>query len=174
MNKLTKAVIVVAVALALAACNEDTADVTTTTIDASLLTTTTSLMTDTQPDADDPENGTTDTTVAVGQTIESYETISRQSTDEGETLFILVEPGEYTDVSFEGFLVRLLEDEPALIGAEVFDDRVALDAALKDEGDRTAEELQALADHHLVSLVSGREVRFQGPMTEYDDFVIGS
>lgn len=173
MNKLTIATLAAAVALALAACNEDAADVTTTTIDASQLTTTTTSVADTPPETD-PENGTTETTPPVGDTIESYEIISRQSTDEGETLFILIEPGEYTDVSFEGFLVRLLESEPSLVGAEVFDDRVALDASLKVEDDRTADELQALADHHLVSLVGGREVRFQGPLTEFDDFVIGS
>jgi hypothetical protein len=46
--------------------------------------------------------------------------------------------------------------------------------ALKAEDDRTADELQAIEDHHLVSLVDGREVAFQGPMSDYDDFVIGS
>lgn len=169
----------VALVAALAACNSEEAEVTTTTADASQLTTTTTTSAGGGSDeSDDGSDGTTeeptDTTVDMGDAIESYEVISRQSTEEGETLYLLVPPGDYSDVSFENFLVTLLEDETAVAGVEVYDDRAALDAALKPEGERTAAELQALEDHHLVSLVNGREVSFQGPLSDFDDFVIGS
>jgi hypothetical protein len=158
------------VALAVAACNSDEAQITTTTIDAALLTTTTT--TTTSPDTETTD--TPATTEAPSDPVESYEVISRESTDQGETLYILVEPGDYSDVSIENFLGDLLEDETAVSGLEVFDDRAALDAALKEEGERTEEEAELIEQHHLVTLVDGRQVDFQGPLSNYEDFVIGS
>lgn len=159
------------VAMALGACNGEDAEVTVTTIDPSLLTTTTGASTaTTQSDSTEP-GGTTE---AASDTVDDYEVISRTASEEGETLYILVPPGNYSDVSIENFLGDLLESETAVSGAEIFDDRTALDAALKPEEDRTADELQAIEDHHLVSLIDGRTVAFRGPMSDYDDFVIGS
>lgn len=159
----------VVVAFAVAACDSEEAQITTTTVDAALLTTTTTTTTD-QPETTD----TPDTTEEPAEPIESYEVISRVSTDEGETLYILVEPGEYSDVTIENFLGNLLEDETAVSGAEIFDNRAALDAALKEEEERTEEDAALIEQHHLVSLDQGRQVNFQGPMSDYDDFVIGS
>jgi hypothetical protein len=159
------------VAVAVTACNSNEAQITTTTIDAALLTTTTTTS-PTPPDTDTTD--TPDTTEQPSDPVESYEVISRESTDQGETLFILVEPGEYSDVSIENFLGDLLEDETAVAGVEVFDDRAALDVAMKEETERTDEEIELIEQHHLVSLVEGRQVDFQGPMSDYEDFVIGS
>ena len=174
MNKVTRIALAALVALGIAACSDDEAQVTTTTLDASLLTTTTTMAEDgngsEQPDATDSP----DTTAQPSDEVDSFEVISRQSTEDGETLYILVPPGDYSDISIENFLGDLLEDETAVAGVEVFDDRAALDAALKAEDERTADEMQAIADHHLVSLVDGRQVSFQGPMSDYEDFVIGS
>lgn len=158
--------------LVLAACNSDEADITTTTLDASLLTTTTTSTTN--PESDTTGDGTTDTTEEPSEPVASFEVISRTSSEEGETLYILVPPGEYSDVSMENFLGDLLEDETAVAGVEVFDDRAALDAALKAEDERTDQEAQLIEQHHLVTLVNGRQVEFQGPMSDFDDFVIGS
>lgn len=172
MTSFRTIVLVGAAALLLAACNSDDADVTVTTIDASLLTTTTTATTTTgQPDDTDP-GGTT--TQPSSDQIEDYEVISRTASEDGETLYILVAPGDYSDVSIENFLGDLLEAETAVSGVEIFDDRVALDAALKAEEDRSADELQAIEDHHLVSLIDGATVSFQGPLSEYEDFIIGS
>ncbi len=162
---------------ALVACNSEDADITTTTADASQLTTTTTSASGGTSGTDTTSTGGTDspsTTAEPADAIESHEIISRLSTEEGETLYILVPPGEYSDVSIENFLGDLLEEESAVSGVELFDDRVALDAALKDEADRTADELQAIEDHHLVSLIDRSQVQFQGPMGDFDDFVIGS
>jgi len=57
---------------------------------------------------------------------------------------------------------------------EIFDDRAALEAALKPQEERTDEENQLIEQHHLVSLVEGRQVEFRGPLSEYPAFVIGS
>lgn len=175
MNKPARLALASFVVLAFAACSGEDAQITTTTLDASLLTTTTTTATvgDGNGEESPPTSGTSDTTQP-SEAVESFEVISRQSSEDGETLYILIPPGDYSDVSIENFLGDLLEDETAVAGVEVFDDRAALDAALKPEADRTADELQAIEDHHLVSLVDGRQVAFQGPMSEYEDFVIGS
>lgn len=159
----------VVAALALAACDSDEAQITTTTLDAELLTTTS---TSTPPETE--ATTTPETTEAPSEQVESYEVISRSSDEEGETLYILVPPGDYSDISMENFLGDLLEDETAVSGVEVFDDRAALDAALTDEGERTEEDDDLIEQHHLVSLVDGRQVDFQGPMSDYEDFIIGS
>lgn len=171
MKSFRTIVLVGAAAMLLAACNSDEADVTVTTIDASLLTTTTTATTTTdQPDDTEPGG----TTQPPSDQIEDYEVISRTATEDGETLYLLVAPGNYSDVSIENFLGDLLEAETAVSGVEIFDDREALDAALKAEEERSADELQALEDHHLVSLVDGATVSFHGPLSEYEDFIIGS
>lgn len=169
MKKPSAIALSVVVAFALAACDSEEAQITTTTVDAALLTTTTTTTTTEPPET----TGTPDTTEPA-EPIESYEVISRVSTEEGETLYILVEPGDYSDVTVENFLGNLLEDETAVSGAEIFDDRAALDAALKQEEERTDEEQELIEQHHLVSLDQGRQVNFQGPLSDYDDFVIGS
>ncbi|HSJ35045.1 MAG TPA: hypothetical protein VLB85_08320 [Acidimicrobiia bacterium] len=174
MNKVTRIALAGFVALALAACSDDEAQITTTTLDASLLTTTTTIGDDGNGEEQPPSTDTSDTTAQPSDEVESFEVISRQSTEDGETLYILIPPGNYSDVSIENFLGDLLEDETAVSGVEVFDDRAALDASLKAEDERTAEEMQTIEDHHLVSLVDGRQVAFQGPLSDYEDFVIGS
>lgn len=177
MRRITTIGLAALVAMAVAACDSEEASVTTSTADASQLTTTTT-MDSSQTTAGDTDTtgGDTapDTTADAGEAVESWEVITRESTEDGETLYILVEPGEYSDVSFENFLGTLIEEETAVSGVEIFDDRAALDAALKPEDERTAAELQAIEDHHLVSLDNGREVSFQGPMSEFEDFIIGS
>lgn len=169
MNTATRIAVAGVVAILLTSCNSDSAEITTTTLDASLLTTTTTSTTTTTPGSED-----TTTTSEPSDEVSSWEVISRTSDESGETLYILVAPGNYSDISIENFLGDLLESETAVSGVEVFDDRAALDAALKPEEEQTASDLQAIEDHHLVTLVGGREVQFQGPMSDYDDFVIGS
>lgn len=159
---------ITALLLLIAACNSQEAEITTTTIDASLLTTTTTTTTTSIPDDQPPPTGE-----PVDQ-VTGYEVISRLSTDTGETLYLLVPPGNYTDVSIENFIGTLLQADPVVSGLEIFDDRGAIDAALKPEEERTDEERALLAAHHLVTVIERRQVLFRGPLSGYDDFVIGS
>lgn len=163
------ATLLMGVVLVLGACDSDEAQITTTTLDASLLTTTTTV-----PDESSETTQAPGTTQPPADQIESWEVINRTSDEEGETLYILVPPGNYSDVSIENFLGTLLEEEAVVAGVEVFDDRAALDAALIDESERTDEQTALIDEHHLVSLREGRQVDFQGPMSDYSDFVLGS
>ncbi len=115
----------------------------------------------------------TETTIG-GDDIEEFEIVVRSETDEGLQVWVVVEPGNYSDIDLEGLIIKLVESEDGLFEAHVFDDPDALVAARIDEADRTADE-QALVDaHYLVSLLDGSIVRFQGPFAEYGEFVFGS
>lgn len=115
----------------------------------------------------------TETTTA-GDDIEEFEIVVRSETDDGLQVWVVVEPGNYSDIDLEGLIIKLVESEDGLYEAHVFDDPDALVAARIDEADRTADE-QALVDaHYLVSLLDGSIVRFQGPFAEYGEFVFGS
>ncbi len=114
------------------------------------------------------------TTTVRGQPVTDYEVVLRTTSSEGETLFIVIPPGAYTDIDLEGFIIDLVENNPGLWGVEVFDNEEALQAFVLPEGERTEEQEQLIADHHFVSLVRGDTIRFQGPFSGMGEFPIGS
>lgn len=160
----------IAVSLAMTACDNGEVE--------PELTTTSSLVG--QTTAPDPDTTTTvggdemTTTTLVGQAVDSYEVVLRESTDEGETLYIVVPPGEYTAIDLENFIGDLVEGDDDLESVEVFDDEAALDSFLKDESEQTAGDLSAIDAHHLVSLVDARTIKFQGPFADEGEYAIGS
>jgi hypothetical protein len=130
-----------------------------------------------------PDEGTVTSTTAVqpdtsttlrGQVVTEYEVVARLSTANGEVLHIVIPMGGYTDVDLENFIIDLKEADPELWGAEVFDDPAAPEAFALDEASRTAEQEALLDQHHLVSLVEGETIRFQGPFAELGETTIGS
>lgn len=162
--------IAIAVSLAIAACDNGEVE--------PELTTTSSLVG--QTTAPDPDTTSTvggdesTTTSLVGQAVDSWEVVLRESTDEGETLYIVVPPGDYTAIDLENFIGDLIEDDDDLESVEVFDDEAALDSFLKDEAEQTAGDLSAIDAHHLVSLVDAHTIRFQGPFADEGEYAIGS
>lgn len=114
------------------------------------------------------------TTTLVGQDVASYEIAAREPGDDGETLFIVIPAGTYTDVDLENFVGDLVESGTATYGAEVFDDAAAVDAYLKVEADRTDEETALIERHHLVSLVGANTIVFRGPFAESGQHTLGS
>jgi hypothetical protein len=107
--------------------------------------------------------------------IEEYEVVVRSSATAGETLWILIEPGDYTDIDLENLIRELVaETDVTLFGIHVFDDRDALDAGRVDPDARTDEEQTLVDQHFLVSLIDGAIIRFQGPYAEFGETVVGS
>ena len=159
-------------ALVVAACDDGTVELSTT---SSLVTGTTEPAT-----ATTIQEATTTTaeqvtgTSVVGETVSSFEVVVRISGDNGETLHILIPEGAYTDVDLENFIGDLKEADPDLWGAEVFDDEDAVQAFVIPEDQRTEEQQVLVDEHHLVSLVGGDTIRFQGPFSEFGEFIIGS
>lgn len=154
-------------ALLVAACTGGTASLDTTTTMAGGGATTTSEATTTTV-------AVTTSTALIGQVVTEYEVVARQSGQDGEVLYIVIPPGAYTDVDLQGFLIDLLDAGAVTYGAEVFDAAAAAQAHLKPEGERSAEETGLIEQHHLVSLVEGTLIRFQGPFSSSGEYPIGS
>ncbi len=168
MTRPRSILVVLLAALALAACSGD-AEVTTTTTAAGGGTapsndSTTS--TTTAPEA-------TPTTIR-GQTVTDYQTVARLSTANGEVLHIVIPIGGYTDIDLYNFIADLKEADPDLWGAEVFDDAEAATAFATAEGERSEAQATLIRNHHLVSLVSGDTLRYQGPFASFGESTLGS
>jgi hypothetical protein len=168
MNRLRPVVPLLVLALALVACNrEETVLSTTSSVVAGGTTIATP---STMAGTTIPEGSTT----LAGEAVSDYEVVARLSTANGEVLHIVIPAGGYTDVDLENFVGDLKENDPELWGVEVFDDPTAPEAFGVDEATRTPEQQQLLDRHHLVSLVNGDVLRFQGPFSELGEHVIGS
>ncbi|MCI0425184.1 MAG: hypothetical protein L0Z47_04940 [Actinobacteria bacterium] len=154
--------------LAVAACSETETTLSTgSTVLTGGTTETTTISTTTTP-ADSPP------TTLRGQVVTEVDIVARLSTANGEVLHIVIPMGGYTDVDLENFIVDLKEGDPELWGAEVFDDPDAPAAFAVDEANRSDEQRALLEDHHLVSLVEGEIIRFQGPFADLGETIIGS
>lgn len=154
--------------MAVASCSGDP-DTTTTTLPrdgTTPSTDSTSTTSTTVPEA-------TGTTIR-GQTVTDYQTVARLSTANGEVLHIVIPIGGYTDIDLYNFIADLKEADPDLWGAEVFDDPEAATAFATAEGERSEAQATLVRNHHLVSLVSGDTIRYQGPFTSFGESTLGS
>ncbi len=165
--------------LALAACTQESEDTeltittttTTTTTTAGQVTTT---IADVESDDDDEDGAAeSETTATVGMAVEAYDIAVRSSTPEGEVLHVVIDPGTYTDIDLENFIVATL-DERDLAQLHVYDNRDAVDAAIIDAEERTETEQDLVDDHYLVSFTDGNVITFQGPFSEVGTVRIGS
>ncbi|HEX6145229.1 MAG TPA: hypothetical protein VF083_00535 [Acidimicrobiia bacterium] len=158
--------------LVVAACNGDeTTDLSTT---SSLIASPTSVAGSETTTSVGAGGGDSTTTSLRGESVSGHEIVARESDPAGETLFVLIPPGAYTDVDIENFVVGLVDDGTVTFGAEVFDDPGAIDAYRKPEAERTEGEVQLIEDHHFASIQNGSTVVFRGPFAGSPDFVIGS
>lgn len=165
-----------------AACSPEEAELTTTTTTTPAETTTTESADDTTTTTVEDDDEDTDNDGEDGEdgdapapAITDYEIVVRASAEAGETLWILIEPGDYTDIDLENLIRELVDESDAtLSGINVFDDPDALEAGRVDPDARTDDEQQLVDDHFLVSLVDGAVIRFQGPYEEFGETAVGS
>lgn len=114
------------------------------------------------------------TSTIMGEIVTDYEIVVRLPGDNGETLYVVIPPGAYTDIDLENFIQDLRDSVGGLWGIEVFDNSDAVMAFQVDEDARTEDDQKLLDDHHLVSLVNGDTIRFQGPLSEYGEYILAS
>jgi hypothetical protein len=169
LRSLTRIAPAIALILIVGACDNAAAD----------LSTTSSLVSGTNPSGGSTTTsvepgGDSATTTLVGEAVSGYEIVARESAVEGETLYIVVPDGAYTDIDIENFVVDLVESGTATYGAEIFDDTAAVDAFRKEAADRTDDEETLIENHHLASLVNGSTIVFQGPFADSGEMAIGS
>ena len=166
------------------ACGGDAPELVTTTsrvvTTASPTTTAPPISTTTAPATTvaDPNGATTEPSeeeaVVGGPEDIMYSVVRQEATRDGSRLFVAISPGDYTEVDLENLVVSVYEERDDLYELHVFDNREAVGALIKAEGERTSEEAELLARHHLVSLLEGDTIRFQGPFADLEGFRIGS
>lgn len=165
-------------ALALVACDGDDPELST---ESTIVTGPTGTgATGTQP----PGEGTTTTrpgggdggaaTTLVGQAVTSYEVVREVPNDNGVAQHIVIPNGAYTDVDLENFVVDLIEANPDLYGAQIFDDPAAAQAFRVPRDQRTEEETAALDRHWFVTLEGRDRIVYRGPFSEFPGGAIGS
>jgi hypothetical protein len=161
-----------ALLLALAACDDsETTDLSTT---SSLISSATTAAEGAGATTTPPTDPAATSTSLVGQSVAGYEVVARVSDPAGETLFIVIPPGAYTDIDIENFAVGLVENGTVTYGAEIFDDAAAVEAYRRPEAERTEQDTQLIEQHHFASIQNAGVVVFQGPFAASPDIIIGS
>lgn len=168
-------VLLAVLGIVLAACSDDDAELST---DSTIVTGGTNAPTTTSTIAgeggDTSDDATSPSTTLVGQPVTDFEVVARFPNDNGETRHYVIPNGAYTDVDLENFVIVLLESDPDLYGAEIFDDADAANAFVVDEAERTEEQAELLERHHFVTLVGRDSIEFNGPFAEFSGGAIGS
>ena len=160
-------------ALVIVACDGDDAELST---DSTILT---------GPSATDPaseittttaggSDGSSPATTLTGEAVASYVVVAEIENDNGVEQHIVIPEGAYTDVDLENFVLDLIEQNPDLFGAEIFDDEVAAEAFVVPEADRTEDQIASLERHHFVTLTGRDRIDYRGPFAEFPGGAIGS
>lgn len=119
-------------------------------------------------------DGTSPPTTLAGEAVSGYEVVEEIENDNGVEQHIVIPNGAYTDVDLENFVIDLIEANPDLYGAEVFDDAAAATAFLVAEAERSEDEAALLERHHFVTLTGRDRIDFHGPFAEFPGGAIGS
>lgn len=160
--------------MVLGACSDDDAELSSDSTIVTGGTNAPATTTTAAGDNGDTGDETSPSTTLVGQPVTDYEVVARFPNDDGETRHYVIPNGAYTDVDLESFVIDLLEADPDLYGAEIFDDADAANAFLVEEADRTEEQAEMLERHHFVTLVGRDRIEFNGPFAEFSGGAIGS
>lgn len=167
--------LIAVVGMVLVACSGDDAELSTESTIVTGGTNAPVTTTTVDDDGDDGATGTTTTpTTLAGQAVTDFEVVARFPNDDGEERHYVIPNGAYTDVDLENFVFDLLEADPDLYGAEIFDDAAAAEAFQVEEAERSEEETELLARHHFVTLIGRDRIEFNGPFSEFPGGAIGS
>lgn len=167
---------VLLLSVAASACTDEAEDteLTITTTTSTTVETTTPTSATPTTETTTAADGETSTTAEAGMAIEGYDIAVRSSTQEGEVLHVTIEPGDYTDIDLENFVLATVDEREGLAELHVYDDRDAVDAALVAEEERTEDQAALVERHYLVSLADGNVITFHGPFADIGSIRIGS
>jgi len=119
-------------------------------------------------------DGTSPPTTLAGEQVSGYDVVNEVENDNGVEQHIVIPNGAYTDVDLENFVIDLIEENPDLHGAQIFDDSAAAEAFLVPQEERTEEDQQLLERHWFVTLTGRARIDFRGPFAEFSGGAIGS
>jgi hypothetical protein len=119
-------------------------------------------------------DGTSPPSTLVGEQVSEFEVVNEIENDNGVAQHIVIPNGAYTDVDLENFVIDLIEENPDLHGAQIFDDAAAAEAFLVPRAERTDAEKELLERHWFVTLTGRARIDFRGPFSEFSGGAIGS
>jgi hypothetical protein len=119
-------------------------------------------------------DGTSPPTSLAGEQVSDYEVVTEIENDNGVERHFVIPNGAYTDVDLENFVIGLIDEQPDLHGAQIFDDAAAAEAFLVPQADRTPEEQELLDRHWFVTLTGRARLDYRGPFSEFTGGAIGS
>ena len=110
----------------------------------------------------------------VGEEVSDYQVFEEIPNDNGVEWIVVIPNGAYTDVDLENFVIDLIEENPDLYGAQIFDDEAAAAAFLVEEAQRTEEQQVLIEENWFVTLTERARIDFRGPFAEFPGGAIGS
>lgn len=170
----------IALSLALTACNRGADDGTTstTTEPDESVTRTTSAPTDGSTDSGDvgeePATDSEQQVTTVPAELPTYTIVRREGAEGGDRLVILLEEFQYTDRILEELVFEITEVYAPVLEAYLIDDDSAADLVLLDPDGLSDEDRAVVEDHLFLSLTEGNLVTFQGPFADMGEFRLGS
>jgi hypothetical protein len=165
--------VVAALALLVVACDGDDPELST---ESTIVTgsTTTPATSDGSTTTTPEGEGTSPPTTLAGEQVSEFQVVTEIENDNGVEQHIVIPNGAYTDVDLENFVIDLIEENPDLHGAQIFDDAAAAEAFLVPRADRTEAEQDLLKRHWFVTLSGRARIDFRGPFSEFTGGAIGS
>jgi len=103
-----------------------------------------------------------------------YSIEARTRAASGDTVVVLVEPGDYGEAQLEFVVVDAVERFAPIGTLHVVDHSAAVSLVLEASEDLETEQQAFLAEHYLVRLEEGFRMIFQGPFDDLGEIVLGS
>jgi hypothetical protein len=151
-------------------------EATTSTTVAATITTLTATGDGTQvASADTTTTTTTTTTEAPELSFPEYRIISREATDNGDIVVVLLDPNTYeslSDLDIHNVMSDLVEQFAPVFEAHVVETQVAADALFVE--DPTEEQATALANDYIARLEEGFRIVYVGRFAEIGVTILGS
>ena len=179
MVTLRKALVVGTALVLLAACSGDdeTGDESTTieTPEVTITTLADSADATVEAAADTSTSTTTTTTEAPELSFPEYKIVSRESTDDGDVVVVLLDPTTYeslSDIDIHNVMSDLVEQFAPVFEAHVVETQAAADALFVE--DPTEDQATSLANDYIARLEEGFRIVYVGRFEESGVAILGS
>lgn len=117
----------------------------------------------------------TTTTAAPELTFPEYRIVSRESTESGDVVIVLLDPETYeslSDLDIHNVMSDLVEQFAPVYEAHIVETQAAADALFVEEP--TEDQQTALANDYLARLEEGFRIVYLGPLADAEEAILGS
>ena len=118
---------------------------------------------------------TTTTTTAPELSFPEYRIVSREATESGDVVVVLLDPATYeslSDLDIHNVMSDLVEQFAPVFEAHIVETQVAADAVFVEEP--SEEQQTALANDYVARLEEGFRIVYLGPLADAEETILGS